>query len=374
MKRKMSVFLFVVILGCAVFTGCSKDTKETAQENVKDSMVTENSESETSTETRTIKDMAGRTVEVPLQITKVYSSGQPGIIMMHNINLDKLVGWCFELRDYEKKYLDAKYQELPVVGALQGKKGTVSKEELLSYEPEIILSMGSIVDSSAEEADSLQQDLGIPVVVVDGDLKNLDKSYEFLGELLDEKEITDQLAQYCRDTMEQVNKIVEKIPEKEKKRVYYAGGEKGLETGGVNSWHAELIDYSGGINVADFDAGSSRNEVSLEQVITWNPDVIVEAIYDDMIDGVFDSVEWQGIKAVKDGEIYSAPDEPYNWFDTPPSSNRLIGLKWMVSILYPEYNPFDMKQEVKDFYKLFYKVDLSDEEVEGFLNTKVTYQ
>lgn len=366
MKRYNTLFLIFIIIA-SILVGCGNSVSNNAREKNTTNLA-QASEKEKS---KTIKDMAGRTMEVPVKITKVYCNGQPGIVMMHNINLDKLAGWCFELRDYEKKYLDPKYQNLPVIGAMQGKNGTVSKEQLLSYNPEIILSIGTIDDSTVGNADKLSKDIGIPVVVVDSSLKNLDKSYDFLGDLLDEKKVTDELAEYCRATMKQVQEITAKIPADKKVSVYYAGGEKGLETAPIGNWHAELLDYAGAKNVVEFKAGGGRSEVSMEQVITWNPDVIVEAIYDNHIDGVFTSKEWSGINAVKNGKVFSAPDEPYNWADTPPSSNRIIGLKWLVNLLYPEYSGMDMKKEIKDYYKLFYKADISDETAEKLLNTKV---
>ncbi|PRR80005.1 ABC transporter substrate-binding protein [Clostridium vincentii] len=356
MKKLSSLFL-VFIITSTLFIGCGNTSNTNESENVKSTG-------------KTITDMAGRTMEVPSEINKVYCSGQPAIVMMHNINLDKLLGWCFELKDYEKKYMDPKYQDLPVIGAMQGKNGTVSKEELLSYNPQIILSMGTIGDSAVSDADKLSQDIGVPVVVVDSSLQNLDKSYEFLGSLLDEKEVTDELAQYCKNTMDQLREITSKIPEDKKVRVYYAGGEKGLETAPIGNWHAELLDYAGAKNVVDFKAAGGRSEVSMEQVITWNPDVVVEAIYDNHLDGVFNSKEWEGISAVQNNKVYSAPDEPYNWVDTPPSSNRIIGLKWLVTTLYPEYSEIDMKKEIKEYYKLFYKVDIDDAAAEELLNTK----
>ncbi|WP_238917340.1 ABC transporter substrate-binding protein [Clostridium sp. YIM B02555] len=367
MKRYNTLFLIFIIIS-SILVGCGNSVSNNSAGEKNTTNLVQASEKEKS---KSITDMAGRTMEVPKKITKVYCNSQPGIVMMHNINLDKLAGWCFELRDYEKKYLNPKYQNLPVIGAMQGKNGTVSKEQLLSYNPEIILSMGTIDDSTVGNADKLSKDIGIPVVVVDSSLKNLDNSYDFLGDLLDEKKVTDELAEYCRATMKQVQEITAKIPADKKVSVYYAGGEKGLETAPIGNWHAELLDYAGAKNVVDFKAGGGRSEVSMEQVITWNPDVIVEAIYDNHIDGVFTSKEWSGINAVKNGKVFSAPDEPYNWADTPPSSNRIIGLKWLVNLLYPEYSGMDMKKEIKDYYKLFYKADISDETAEKLLNTKV---
>ena len=33
--------------------------------------------------------------------------------------------------------------------------------------------------------------------------------------------------------------------------------------------------------------------------------------------------------------MYQVPNAPFDWFDRPPSVNRLIGTWWLASILYP---------------------------------------
>ena len=103
MKRISSLVLIFIIMS-TLFVGCGNNTSNT--NDAKNTNVAEEKSS-----VKTITDMAGRKMEVPSKITKVYCTGQPGIVMMHNINLDKLAGWCFELRDYEKKYIDPKYQK-----------------------------------------------------------------------------------------------------------------------------------------------------------------------------------------------------------------------------------------------------------------------
>ena len=94
MKKISSLFLILVII-FALLIGCSNNTL-----NAKEAQNMNTTEKKSSV--KTITDMAGRTMEVPTEITKVYCSGQLGIVMMQNINLDKLLGWGFELRDYEK--------------------------------------------------------------------------------------------------------------------------------------------------------------------------------------------------------------------------------------------------------------------------------
>ena len=46
---------------------------------------------------------------------------------------------------------------------------------------------------------------------------------------------------------------------------------------------------------------------------------------------------------------------------------RFIGLKWLINLTHPDVFKFDMKKEVKDFYKLFLEVDVSDNQVKELI-------
>lgn len=51
----------------------------------------------------------------------------------------------------------------------------------------------------------------------------------------------------------------------------------------------------------------------------------------------------------------------------PPAPNRIVGINWMGDVLYPEYFDNDIVAETKEFYDLFYRYELCDEEVEELL-------
>jgi len=71
--------------------------------------------------------------------------------------------------------------------------------------------------------------------------------------------------------------IVSSIPEKERIRVYYAHGRDGLETDPAGSAHTRLLEFCGGINVADVShkIGLGSTNVSMEQILLWDPDLII---------------------------------------------------------------------------------------------------
>jgi iron complex transport system substrate-binding protein len=104
----------------------------------------------------------------------------------------------------------------------------------------------------------------------------------------------------------------------------------------------------------------------VEQVLLWNPDVIV-TIDRDFAAGVRTDPVWSSIKAVQTGRVHLSPKMPFGWVDFPPSVNRLIGLWWLAKVFYPEQFPEDLRPKTRDFYQRFYHRAPSDAEIEHVL-------
>ncbi len=365
-KMKSAVIAIVIIFFVMMSGGCS------------DSAASKNGEY------KTIIDMAGRTVEVPLKIDQVYSTGQPGVVALYTLCPDKLLGWCIEPSDAEAEFINAKYLNLPVLGLSQGTNSNANTEEIVARNPDIIILMTDInTEDTKTSADEMQETFQIPVVVVDDELTNMDGSYRFLGKLLGVEERAEELATYCGKVINNVKEISKTIPDKDKVKVYYAQGSTGLQTAPKGSAHSQVIELVGGINVCSLDAiDSGRLTIDMEQLFKWNPDIII-ASYSDGHGGttmgntdVFDIItnanpEWPLLEAVKKGEIFETPCLPYNWLDMPPSANRIVGATWLAELLYPDYYHYDIVQTTKDFYKLFYRIELSDELINKLLYNAV---
>jgi len=108
-------------------------------------------------------------------------------------------------------------------------------------------------------------------------------------------------------------------------------------------------------------------KITLEQVMIYNPEVIItpeESFYR----SVFNDSRWQRIKAVRENRVYLTPDAPFNWFDRPPSFMRFLGLKWLMSILYPNECSVNLVSATREFFKLFLSAEVSDEQINHILN------
>jgi len=321
---------------------------------------------------REITDNAGRKVNVPDKVNSFYTTSQIGIITLYALNPDKLVGWGFALGDSDKKFINPKYYGLPVLGVWSGKNGTGNVEQIAKVRPDVIFSIGTIEKTMIDQADMIQKQTGIPVVMVNAPLAKLDSSIEFIGSITGDTERAKTLAAYAKKTISAISSALAKVPDDKRVRVYYAEGPDGLQTDPTGSFHTEVLDFARGANVADVlnQGGYGRATVSPEQLYVWQPDVIIVNSDKEGPSGLASSSTWAPVKAVKDGRVYQVPNAPFDWFDRPPSVNRLIGTWWLANILYPDQVKIDIVAETKKFYSLFYWYDLSDDEAKALLRQK----
>ena len=180
------------------------------------------------------------------------------------------------------------------------------------------------------------------------------------------KEHAEALAKYADETLNGLETRIASVPEAERPRVYYGRGANGRETGLSGSINLEVLERVGAINVAAAAGTGGITKVSIEQLLSWNPDVIL------VLDPTFyrslpSDPLWSPVKAVRDKRTYLAPNLPYGWFDAPPGVNRLIGVRWLGSVLYPKQFPESLRDTTRQFYKLFYHVDLTEQQVDTLL-------
>jgi iron complex transport system substrate-binding protein len=315
---------------------------------------------------RTVTDSAGRKVMVPATVRRVFAAGPPAAITLFTFAPDMLVGWPQHIGAAQASYLPAKYAALPVTGRLTGRGNTANVEAVLAAKPDLIVDIGTIAPIYAALADRVQAQTGIPYVLLDGALPRTPALYRGLGQILGVTDAAAPLAAYAADLLAQVKKRIDYVPRTDRARVYYARGPEGLETGLAGSINAEMIAFVGAVNVAA--TGEKRNIalVSPEQILGWNPEDIV-TIDERFYRAVWHDPIWAEVAAVKDRRVFLAPDKPFGWFDSPPASNRLIGLKWLCNKLYSGLFTGDLAAETRDFYRRFYHVELSAAQLSALL-------
>ena len=322
----MSIFLAIVLLATAAFAA----------------------------DKRIVVDSTGRRVEVPAKIERVFAAGGPASVFLYTLAPEKLLGWTSQVTPEERAYIPAQYAGLPAVGRLTGRGNTANVEVVLASHPDVILDYGTINPTYISLAERVQKQTGVPYLLFDGAFDRIAAVYKSAGTALGVSETAGQLSRYAERLLADVDKRLARVPPEKRPLVYFARGPRGFETGLKGSINVEIIERIGARNVAAERIGQgSLVSVSPEQLLMWNPDIIITTEPVFAVTAATDDV-WKSMKSVRSGRLYVAPRLPFPWLDSPPSVNRLIGLKWLGAILYPEMFREDLRSETRNFYGLFY--------------------
>jgi iron complex transport system substrate-binding protein len=312
----------------------------------------------------TVTDATGRELPIPAKVARVFPAGPPAAILLYTLAPDLLLGWPRANRPEECAYMLPDVCARPEVGRITGRGNTANLESVIALKPDLILDVGSTSATFVSLAERVQQQTAIPYALLDGRFDAIAATYRKLGELTGRQNDSEKLARYADDTIKATTGRIAAIEAPARPRAYYARGPRGLVTGLGGSINVETIEMLAR-NVAGGNQGGLAN-VSIEQVLLWNPDVIV-TIDQEFAASVRGDPAWSAVKAVRDGRVHLSPKMPFGWVDFPPSINRLIGLWWLAKILYPDKFPEDIRVLTRDFYTMFYHRTPSDAQIDQVL-------
>jgi iron complex transport system substrate-binding protein len=315
---------------------------------------------------RTIADAARRKVEVPGEVSRVFAAGPPAAIMLFTLAPDLLLGWTSEFRPAEKDFVPRRYADLPGVGRITGRGNTANLETVLALKPDLIVDYGTVDPTYVSLANRVQQQTGIPYILLDGKFDRIAESYTLLGEAVDRRDAADGHAAYANNLLRALDRAIGAIAADKRPRVYYARGPAGLQTGAAGSINTEIIERAGAVNVAAAMGPGGLVNVSLEQVLGWNPDTIL-TIDPSFHQRALSDSAWKDVKAVRDKRVFLSPNLPFGWIDFPPAVNRLLGLQWLAHLFYPQAFPDDLRPIVADFHRRFYHRVPTDAQLDKLL-------
>ena len=127
-----------------------------------------------------------------------------------------------------------------------------------------------------------------------------------------------------------------------------------------------MLEFLGARNAAA-EARAGLVTVSFEQVLLWNPEVILTTD-PNFWNSVWTDPRWRAVRAVEQKRVYLSPHLPFGWFDFPPGANRLLGLWWAGKLLYPQsFADVDLRAKVTEFHRLFYHRDPTAAQLDALL-------
>ena len=316
-----------------------------------------------SSKTQEFTDSTGRTVTIPAEITKIAITGPLSQVYILPLAGDMLVGVSNAYAEDAALYLPDYIFEKTEIGQLYGGKGEMDLEALLAAAPDVVIDVGEPKGSIKEDLDNLTAQTGIPFVHVDATVATAPEAYRALGKLLNREEKAEELAVWCETTYANMMAMMQKVDaDNARKSLLYCLGDKGVNVIAQGSFHAETVNMMSN-NLAvleDVVSSGAGNEVDLEQILLWDPDVIIFAP-DSCYDEIAGAAQWQSVGAVASDNYYETPYGPYGWLSSPPAVQRYLGMLWLGELLYPDYTEYDLQEEITEYYKLFYGCELTDD-------------
>lgn len=354
----MKKLISLILIGVLLLAGCDK--QQTVVSDVPSTIF--------------VTDSLGREIELDANLIRVAPCGSVAQMILYTLAPERLVGWATNPDERTKPYIPKEYWKLPQLGQLYGKNVTLNIEALVAAGPQVIIDMGDIKENMKEDLTSVSKQVGIPIVFIEATLEKMPEAYRTLGTLLNKEEKAEELARYCERTLAMAEEIANQVKLAGVVTAYYGTGGDGLACNAKGSIHAEVLDILAVANAAIVENVSQKgggNQVDMEQMMLFNPDIILLAA-SGAYDKVFSDAAWCELDAVKNGRVYEIPHRPYDFLSSPPTINRMIGVHWLAWVAYPEYYKLNLGEEMKTFYRLFYDYELSETEIQELLKNAHT--
>lgn len=273
----------------------------------------------------TITDAAGRQVTINGVPQKIVSLAPSDTEILFAIGAASNVIAVDDFSDYP-----AQAKTLPKIGGTSDK---YNFEQIVALKPDLIFVAGITAADALKKLDDLKLTyvvLGAEKTTLDSILNDINLAGQVTGHADQAKQITDSMTQ-------KVDVIKAKVATATSKpKVYWeldATDPTKPYTVGPGSFVSDIITLGGGINVFA-NASSAYPQVSAEQVIAANPQVIIlpDAAYGITVDSVLARPGWQSIDAVKNKHVYPIDDSPVS----RPGPRVVDGIEAAVKLIHPE--------------------------------------
>jgi iron complex transport system substrate-binding protein len=356
MKLKAAgLFLGILVLATVltVTAGCGRTTEV----NMPDE--------ETQADTVTVIDSFGREVDVPINVERVATLyaftghvttllGKGDLIVATN-------------RGLKRDILFNRINPVIADAVMPSSADKVNIEELLTARPDLVMIQGNMFRDKKEQ-EKLDKSL-IPYLAVDyNSIEGQLYAVEMIGRALGATEAAERYLDYYRGILNLVGERVKDIPDDKKVRVYHSVNEA-TRTYGRDNLAADWTLLCGAVNVAlDQPLRLLDNNyfAGLEQILLWDPDIIITN--EDGVAGyIMSNQQWSPLKAVKTGRVYQMPVGVSRW-GHPGSLETPLGILYAAKLFYPEqFTDIDIAAEARNFYRNFFKYELTDEELQNML-------
>lgn len=316
---------------------------------------------------RTVIDQRKLAVEIPEQVNRVVTITIPmaSMIITLDESSDKLVAVNRSSHiDFTEGFLSHIYPEVVNIPYDIASDGFVPNvENLARLQPDVVIQWGDRGDAIIRPVENA----GFPVVtMLYGETRYVADWMRILGEVIGKPQRGNDLADWFHQQYQQLQQQSQHFSSDDRPGVIFLSSyNNGFAVAGkANNHHGDII-LAGGRNLAQALPASSP--VNLEQLILWNPDVILLNNFEkDLTPArLYNDARLKNLSAIVNKRVYLYPRGGYRW--DPPSQESILSLQWLSLVLHPQRNSGNFRQNIKDTYKLLYNYIPDDHDIDGIL-------
>ena len=327
----------------------------------------EDSEGQAEPVSITIEDMAGHNITLKEYPTSIFCESSMFEQIVLVLGAEKLLRASSYSRtdDVRSAWIQTLYPQIMEVEPAGGDQRGITNELLVSYELDLMFV------GSKDKYDELTA-IGIPCVVLDiRSLDDLMEAISIVGQCLggEYQANAGRILAYCSALLDDVESKVGGIADEDRITAYfmesrYAASEPTLYmTWGKDSFQANCLRLAGLNTVTDsLVEGGSRVELTIEQLILSDPDVIVIGGFYEKTnyDALVQDENLKVLSAVQNNRIYRVPVGTSEW--TRIGVESFLLPLWYGMTFYPDlYAETDLPTAVHDFYQNVMGIELTEE-------------
>lgn len=316
---------------------------------------TESSTQEPANNPVVVTDQLGRQVTIEGEVNKIVSGYYISTSLLIALGLEeKIVGVEAKANSRPIYSLSApQILDLPNVGTAK----QFDLEGCLALKPDLVILPVKLKDS----IESLEKS-GINVLGVNPeDMELLKEAITLIGKATGTEERASKLIEYYDTKINEISNITKDSGTP--KSIYLAGNSAMLSTATSKMYQNSLIETAGGKNVASDITDTYWATISYEQLLSYNPDVIIIVPFAEYTkDDVLNDSKLKSLNAIKSKSVYKMPDTFEAWDSPVPSG--ILGTMWLTSILHEDKYSFDeFKSDAAAFYKEYYDFEINSEDI-----------
>ena len=313
--------------------------------------------------TREVTDDAGKQVVLPARVERIADAwyahhsllmtlGAGGKIVA-TVNHRESQPWMFHIQPSLNQ-------------ALSVKGTTFNPESLLAQKVDVVF-----VSAGNRDALALRQ-AGLPVVEMKfTDFESMKRSLRTTAQVLGTPEAAGRAQEYIHyldDHLQQISAKTASLTVDQRPRVLHIQSLNPLKVDGSDTLIDQWIHAAGGRNAADGLKGNMQ-PVSAEQLLAWQPDVIILAASAGDISTSAYASQFALLTAVKQGRVWRNPAGVFPW--DRYGTETALQIQWATQKLHPElFQDLNMVQVTRDFYRRFFDYPLTPEEAGRILAGK----